>query len=578
MWEDRKAMSTNEKLPLIQSGCRSHRPSAKIIHWISLGAFVTLILVASWIRTPLFDLPAQDGISRPQCRQVEALHPRHQNHALAAMDQFLASDKFRNESIARLSEAVQIPTQSYDDMGPVEQDPRWDIMYTFTEYLENTFPAIYGTLRVEKVNTHGLLYTWQGSDPALKPTLLMAHFDVVPVAESTIDQWTYPPFSGHFDGRNIWGRGAVDCKNSLVGIMEAVELLIEAQFTPRRTVILSFGFDEEIGGAQGAGHLAPALLERYGKDGIAAIIDEGSGTGNFYGADLAIPAVSEKGHIDVEIIVRMPGGHSSVPPPHTGIGVMAELITSIESNPFRPHIHEENPFLGLLTCAAAHGPEFPADLKRLLEKRKPSGHDKPDKLAEAAAKLGDAVKYMFTTSVAVDIIEGGVKVNALPERTRVLVNYRVNIGDRTSDVREKMVKIASAVAEKYNLMLHAFDDEPETPSSITLVARSVLEPAPVTPTSIESTTPYSILSGTARAVYGSKLFVSPGLDGGNTDTRYCWDLTKHIFRWDTGWDPEQDDLPDGTHTVDEWISVKAHINGVRWYSLFLRNMDEADLD
>ncbi|KAH8878798.1 carboxypeptidase S [Thozetella sp. PMI_491] len=494
------------------------------------------------------------------------------------MDAFLASDKFRNESIARLSGAVQIPTQSYDDMGPIGEDERWDAMYKFAEYLERIFPAIHSTLQAEKINTHGLLYTWQGSDPSLKPILLMAHQDVVPVAESTIDQWTHPPFSGHYDGEKIWGRGAGDCKNVLIGLMEAVELLIQAEFAPKRTVIVSLGFDEEISGMEGAGHLAPAILERYGKDGIAAIVDEGAGIAEFYGGIMALPAVGEKGYVDVEIIVRMPGGHSSVPPLHTGIGVMAELITAIEANPYRPHIHTENPFLGTMTCAAVHSPEFPADLKKLLEQRKPSEGDKPDELAEAAAQLGDIIKYMFTTSVAVDVISGGVKVNALPERTSLLVNHRVNVGDHTSDVLEKMTKIASAAATKYNLTLHAFDGEPESPASITLVARDVLEPAPVTPTNVDSTTPYAILSGTTRAVYGTKLFISPGFGPGNTDTKFYWDLTKHIFRWDPGWDPEHRDLPEGAHTINEWVGVKAHTNGVKWYSLFLRNMDEALLE
>jgi Gly-Xaa carboxypeptidase len=535
-----------------------------------LGTFVSAALLITWRRTPSINSVEKIDRSSPQCLQVEPLAPKKTTNALDEMEQFLLSDTFRNQSITRLSGAVQIPTQSYDDMGPIALDKRWDVMYNLAEYLEKTFPGIYSTLQVEKINTHGILYTWQGSDSTIKPTLLMAHQDVVPIAESTIDQWTYPPFSGHYDGKNIWGRGSVDCKNILIGILEAVELLIQAGFTPKRTVIISFGFDEEIGGLQGAGHLLPVILERYGKDGIAMIIDEGSNIAEVYGGVLALPGVTEKGYVDVEIVVRMPGGHSSVPPPHTSIGVMAELITSIEANPYRSHLHEENPFLALMTCAAMHTPDFPGELKRLL--------DKPDKLVEVAAKLSDIIKYMFTTSVAVDVVEGGVKVNALPERTTLLVNHRVNIGDHVADILEKMTNIASSVAEKYNLSLNAFNNEPESPSSITLLARNALEPAPLTPTDIESATPYSILSGTTRAVYGTGIFMSPGFGGGNTDTKYAWDLTKHIFRWDPGWDPDHDDRPEGAHTVDEWVSVKAHTNGVLWYSLFLRNMDEADLD
>lgn len=52
--------------------------------------------------------------------------------------------------------------------------------------MKKTFPAVHETLKLEKVNTHGLFYTWKGTDESLKPTLLMAHTDVVPVPENTV--------------------------------------------------------------------------------------------------------------------------------------------------------------------------------------------------------------------------------------------------------------------------------------------------------------------------------------------------------------------------------------------------------
>lgn len=179
------------------------------------------------------------------CPQVEPLYPS-QNPSLSKMDDYITSSKFINETVARMAGAIQIPSQSYDDMGPIGEDSRWDVMFDFAAYLQKTFPLTHRTLSLEKVNTHGLLYTWEGSDASLKPSVLMAHQDVVPVAEATVGQWTYPPFDGYFDGQFIWGRGSMDCKNNLIGIMEAVELLIEAGFTPKRTLVLSFGFDEEV--------------------------------------------------------------------------------------------------------------------------------------------------------------------------------------------------------------------------------------------------------------------------------------------------------------------------------------------
>lgn len=496
------------------------------------------------------------------------------------MDAYIGSADFRNASIARLSGAVQVPTESFDDLGPIGEDKRWEVLYDFADYLKKTFPAVHSTLALEKVNTHGLLYTWRGTDKNLKPTLLMAHQDVVPVPASTVDAWTHPPFSGYYDGERIWGRGASDCKNQLIGILEAVEELIKAGFTPTRTVVLPFGFDEEVSGPQGAGHLAPFLLARYGPDGIAVVVDEGSGFSNAWGMRTALPGVGEKGYTDVDIIVRMPGGHSSIPPDHTGIGVMSELITLIEADQYPTHLDSENPYLGLLTCGAEHAPEFPSKLKKLLHRHKQATtcKAKKDRLAVEAAKQGQDIRYLMQTSIAADVISGGVKNNALPERTVATINHRINIGEHPEDVHRKITHIAQGVAKKYNLTLHAFDDTKESPSSITLYnGLASLEPAPVTPTDPTVLSPWTILSGTTKALYGEDLIVAPGIMTGNTDTKYYWDLTQHIFRFTPGWDGKFSGLGN-IHTVDEYISVDSHINMVRWMSLFIRNMDQSGLE
>ena len=78
--------------------------------------------------------------------------------------------------------------------------------------------------------------------------------------------------------------------------METAELLLEAGFEPKRSIVLSFGFDEEISGHEGAGHLAPFLIDRYGKDGIAAIVDEGSFFSEVWGSTVAAPGTGEKGY------------------------------------------------------------------------------------------------------------------------------------------------------------------------------------------------------------------------------------------------------------------------------------------
>lgn len=155
----------------------------------------------------------------------------------------------------RLSQAVQHETISYDDFGSIAaNDTALDKHYKFADWMYNEYPKVFNTLKHEVINYHGQLLTWEGSNKALQPIILMAHTDVVPVAEDTLGLWTYPPFEGKVvvnatrdtPGTWIWGRGSSDCKNQLMGILGATERLVSEGFEPERTIIIASGFDEEV--------------------------------------------------------------------------------------------------------------------------------------------------------------------------------------------------------------------------------------------------------------------------------------------------------------------------------------------
>lgn len=58
----------------------------------------------------------------------------------------------------------------------------------------------------------------------------------------------------------------------------------------------------------GAGKLSEEIERRYGENGVALLVDEGGlGVGEFFGAQMAIPATTEKGYADVTLSVQTPG-------------------------------------------------------------------------------------------------------------------------------------------------------------------------------------------------------------------------------------------------------------------------------
>src|SRR5258708_4022762 len=147
-----------------------------------------------------------------------------------------------------LAAALRFRTVARPDGQPAEPAE----MAGLDRYLEATFPRVRAALSREVVADYSLLYTWRGADPALPPLLLLSHLDVVPVEGG----WTVPPFSGRIADGWIWGRGALDDKMGVVGALQAVELLLPRGFRPRRTVLLAFGHDEEVGGRRGAAIIA----------------------------------------------------------------------------------------------------------------------------------------------------------------------------------------------------------------------------------------------------------------------------------------------------------------------------------
>ncbi|KAI1482458.1 hypothetical protein K445DRAFT_313402 [Daldinia sp. EC12] len=481
--------------------------------------------------------------------------------------------------VKRHSTIVKIPSISYDDNGEPGEDPRWDVFYDLHRALAALYPNIHLRATRETVNTFGLVYTIQGTEPALKPLLLAAHQDVVPVADPST--WKYPPFSAHFDGQWLWGRGASDDKNSLTGLFSALEaLLSNPRWVPRRTIILALGFDEECSGRRGAGHIGPYLEKRYGPDSLALVLDEGGMGLQLLGNDTlyALPAVMEKGHVDIWLELYVNGGHSSTPFPHTGIGIMAEFVNHLESNPWKPKLIEGSPIYNHFVCQAKYSPDAAPNITKLINK------GDLETLTEELATIDRSTQYRIQTSQAVDYFLGGVKINAMPEYIKIGVNHRIAPQDSISAVKANILKQIKPIVKKFGLTVSAFKGEEHNPDieldvnptyeveyNGTLVLTSS-QPTLVTPISPTSGPIWDVFSGTIQhsfAFEGGKVIPVGELMTGNTDTRHYLNLTRHIYRWT----PTRQGHNANAHTVDERVDMYAHLELVRFYYDLIRNFD-----
>ena len=232
----------------------------------------------------------------------------------------------------RLAEAIRYRTVSYNEYALIDTT-QFD---GFIEFLNRSFPRLHRQLTLERINQYALLSTWPGRNPKRQPALLMGHYDVVPVIQGTQRMWKRPPFAGQIEGGYVYGRGTLDDKTTVMGLLEAVEYLLRTGFRPERTILLAFGPDEEVTGQRGA----KAVAEQLRRRGIrpAYVIDEGGviKTDGISGLNkpIALVGIGEKGYLSLELTATAEGGHSSMPPRQTSIGVMAAALARLEANPF----------------------------------------------------------------------------------------------------------------------------------------------------------------------------------------------------------------------------------------------------
>jgi Gly-Xaa carboxypeptidase len=211
---------------------------------------------------------------------------------------------------------------------------------------------------------------------------------------------------------------------------------------------------------------------------------------------------------------------------------------------------------------------------RKLIKKSLSSKGAAKKVAEYLANDDISKRYLMQTSQAVDLIDGGVKINALPEKVYAVVNHRIAVESGTKDVREKMqTLLEDQILKKFSLSLDAWGDvsgNTSTSSVGQVILEDFDEPLEPSPVSPFDTKAYKTFTGTIKQAFGEDYIVAPSLMTGNTDTKYYWNLSKNIYRFS----PIRDEGRANVHTVDERLGMKEHIEGVRFYTQMIFNGDQ----
>ncbi|MGD9786191.1 MAG: M20 family peptidase, partial [Hyphomicrobiaceae bacterium] len=456
-------------------------------------------------------------------------------------------------AVKRLSKAVQFPTISNQDRNDFDVKAFED----YHKFLVEAYPMVHKTLKREVLGDprpYSLLYTWEGKNPDLPPALFYAHQDVVPVPEDSLDQWHQRPFSGAVADGHIWGRGVLDDKNQIHGMLEAAEMRIKEGWQPSRTIYFVFGQDEEVGGPEGAKHIAD-VLEQRGIKRFAFVLDESAPLipGVFPGIpdNTALIGIAQKGYVSLELAMSGIGGHSSQPPKETNIGILAKAITQLEAAKFPYRIHE----------AVRHqyrymGPELDKAKQPMYAAvafgKDGEMTDLEKKFIEEMAS-NQVTRAMLHTTIAVTMFNAGIKDNVLPPAATAVVNFRPMPGD-TPDVIIQHVK-------------KAINDD-------RIAIRDISASTPATNVANPDGPGYKALEKTVRQIWGNDLIVAPFFVIGGSDSKH---FQARPFAPDvytiTGIQLESMKEFAGFHGVNERIKVDEYEKTIGFFYQLMNNLD-----
>ena len=442
----------------------------------------------------------------------------------------------QQRAVRHFSQALTFPTISYDDRSNFDAQAFRD----FHTFLESAYPLVHQNTTRTLVNGYSLVYYLPGSDPTLNPVLFMGHMDVVPVAEVTREEWTYPPFSGEVTDDTIWGRGSVDDKFTVISLMEAMELLLSENAQPKRSIYFAFGHDEEVGGKDGAAEVA----KHFAAQGITFdyVMDEGGVVLEGMIPDIeqpvAIIGVSEKGYVNLVLTVNAPGGHSSQPPPQTAVGILSRAIVRVEDNPFPASLDY------MYQTIAAIGVEMPF-VKRLFM----SNLWLLSPLVKSVMLQSKDDAAGIRTTTAATMVSGSPKSNILPTRATAVINFRILPGETAESVEARVIQL--------------IDDE-----RVEVTSEYGSDPSPVSPVDSRG---FQLIAKTIRGM-DEDILVAPYMVRGGTDAKYFYSVSPNVYRFmmlraDPG-------TLGYVHGIDERVAKKSYLEAIRfYYHLVRQSMD-----
>jgi len=398
----------------------------------------------------------------------------------------------RDAAVDALQKLVQCKTISYNDPA-LEDDEQFKKLIAL---MPGLYPRVFDVCSFRELPDRALLLRWPGKSDK-NPSVMMAHYDVVPVNE---ESWEKPPFDGIIEDGLLWGRGTLDTKATFNGVLSAANALIEQGFRPENDVYFAFSGGEEVNGMG-----AVNIVNYFQSHGIqpALVVDEGGAVVEnvFPGvkAPCGLIGIAEKGMMNVRYSARSGGGHASAPPPKTPISALADACRRVLDHPFKMHITK--PAAEMFDTLGRHSSFALKIIFANLWLFKPV----LDLICKAS---GGELNALVRTTTAFTMAQGSNARNVIPAEASLVSNMRLNPEDSVASATTYLKKV---VADK----------------DVQVTVLESFEPSPISETGCESWDKVA----TAVAHTWPGCIVSPYLMVQCSDSRHYRDLSNHVYRF-----------------------------------------------
>ena len=398
----------------------------------------------------------------------------------------------RDAAVNALQTLVRCKTISYND--PAMEDEQE--FRKLIDSLPGLYPKVFEVCTFQELPDRALLFCWPGKSHAA-PSVMMAHYDVVPVNE---ESWEKPPFAGIIEDGILWGRGTLDTKVTFNGALSAANHLIKEGFQPENDVYFAFSGGEEING-KGAVNIVNWFMENNIQP--ALVVDEGGAVVEnvFPGVKqpCAMIGIAEKGMMNVRYTVRSGGGHASAPLPKTPVTTLAKACLQIVKHPFKMHLTK--PAVEMFdTLGRYSGFGLKLVFANLWLFR--------PVLDLICRSSGGEMNALVRTTTAFTQMQGSNGRNVLPAEAYLISNMRLNPADTVESATEYLKKTVG-------------DDDVE------ITVLESFQPSPISETGCDSWN--KVAQAVAHTWQGC--IVSPYLMVQCSDSRHYGKLSNHVYRF-----------------------------------------------